>query len=96
MTNADSAGRSANVARKLLIIAPPRAPAPRSRVRRLLFCRRAVIPRAMSNGIGAQVALLDWVLPGMSGIELLGALRQRGIELPVVFFTGYVMVEREL
>jgi CheY-like chemotaxis protein len=35
----------------------------------------------MSNGIGAQVALLDWVLPGMSGIELLGALRQRGIEL---------------
>lgn len=51
---------------------------------------------AMSNGIGAQVALLDWVLPEMSGFELLGALRERGIGLPVVFLTGYGMVEREL
>ena len=32
----------------------------------------------------------------MSGFELLGALRERGIELPVVFLTGYSMVEREL
>ena len=51
---------------------------------------------AMSNGIEAQVALLDWVLPVMSGFELLGAMRQRGIELPVVFLTGYAMVEWEL
>ena len=51
---------------------------------------------AMSNGVKAQVALLDWVLPEMSGFELLGALRERGIELPVVFLTGYSMVEREL
>jgi two-component system response regulator ChvI len=51
---------------------------------------------ALSNGIEAQVALLDWALPGMSGFELLGALRERGIALPVVFLTGYSLVEREL
>ena len=51
---------------------------------------------ALSNGMEAHVALLDWVLPEMSGLELLGTLRERGIELPVVFLTGYSMVEREL
>lgn len=51
---------------------------------------------AMDNGIVVNVALLDWVMPGMSGFELLGALRERGIRLPVVFLTGFSMVEREL
>ena len=51
---------------------------------------------AMDNGIVVHVALLDWVMPGMSGFELLGALRERGIRLPVVFLTGFSMVEREL
>ena len=51
---------------------------------------------AMSTGVEAQVALLDWALPQMSGFELLGAMRERGIELPVVFLTGYSLVEREL
>jgi len=51
---------------------------------------------AMSNGVEARVALLDWVLPEMSGFELLGALREQGIELPVVFLTGYSLAEREL
>ena len=51
---------------------------------------------ALSNGIEAQVALLDWALPQMSGFELLSALRERGIGLPVVFLTGYSQVEREL
>ena len=51
---------------------------------------------ALSNGMDAHVALLDWSMPEMSGFELLGALRERGIELPVVFLTGYSMVEREL
>jgi two-component system, OmpR family, response regulator ChvI len=44
---------------------------------------------AMSNGVGAVVALLDWVLPEMSGFELLEALRERGIGLPVIFLTGW-------
>jgi two-component system, OmpR family, response regulator ChvI len=51
---------------------------------------------AMSQGIDAQVALLDWSLPEMSGFELLGALRERGLALPVIFLTGYAMAEREL
>jgi two-component system response regulator ChvI len=51
---------------------------------------------ALSNGVEAKVALLDWALPEMSGFELLGALRARGIGLPVVFLTGYSLVEREL
>jgi two-component system response regulator ChvI len=51
---------------------------------------------AMSNGVAAQVAVLDWALPAMSGFELLGALRRRGFDLPVVFLTGYALAEREL
>ncbi|SEO93680.1 two-component system, OmpR family, response regulator ChvI [Rhodospirillales bacterium URHD0017] len=51
---------------------------------------------AINRGAEAHVALLDWVLPEMSGVELLGALRQYGIELPVVFLTGYSPAEREL
>jgi two-component system response regulator ChvI len=51
---------------------------------------------ALSNGIEAKVALLDLAMPKMSGFELLGALRERGIGLPVVFLTGYSHVEREL
>ena len=51
---------------------------------------------AVSGGAAAELALLDWALPGMSGFELLGALRDRGVGLPVVFLTGYAMAEREL
>jgi two-component system response regulator ChvI len=51
---------------------------------------------AMKQGVEADVALLDWVLPEMSGFELLGALREQRIELPVVFLTGYSAAEREL
>jgi len=51
---------------------------------------------ALSNGIDARIALLDWAMPEMSGFELLGALRARGIGLPVVFLTGYSSIELEL
>jgi two-component system response regulator ChvI len=51
---------------------------------------------AVSKGVAAEVVLLDWALPGMSGFELLGALRDHGCGLPVVFLTGYAMAEREL
>lgn len=51
---------------------------------------------ALGNGAEGQVALLDWSLPQMSGFELLAALRERGIGLPVIFLTGYARVEREL
>ena len=37
----------------------------------------------------AGCLLLDIRLPGMSGIELQGALAERGIELPIIFLTGH-------
>src|SRR3984893_10665841 len=37
----------------------------------------------------ADIILLDWDLPQISGIELLVELRQVGVNLPVVFLTGY-------
>jgi two-component system response regulator ChvI len=38
----------------------------------------------------ADVILLDWDIPGVSGIELLMELRQSGVTLPVVFLTSHV------
>jgi two-component system, OmpR family, response regulator ChvI len=51
---------------------------------------------ALDSGIAAEAVLLDWFLPQESGLELLGALRERGIDLPVIFLTGYSVPEREL
>lgn len=52
--------------------------------------------KALGKGIAAEVALLDWDLPVMSGFELLGILRSLEIQLPILFLTGYASVEREL
>lgn len=62
----------------------------------LCFANGPSLLEALSNGTEAQIALLDWALPKMSGFEVLGALRERGIDLPVVFLTGYSLVEREM
>ena len=43
----------------------------------------------------ADIILLDWDLPDMSGIELLVALRECGVNLPVVFLTGYAFTAQE-
>jgi two-component system, OmpR family, response regulator ChvI len=43
----------------------------------------------------ADIILLDWDLPGASGIELLVALREFGVNLPVVFLTGYAFTAQE-
>ena len=37
----------------------------------------------------ADVIVLDWRLPTISGIDLLPELRQRGVNLPVVFLTSH-------
>ena len=42
----------------------------------------------VADGIVADVIVLDWSLPTMSGIDLLPRLRREGIQLPVVFLTG--------
>lgn len=41
-----------------------------------------------AEGGSADVIVLDWRLPGTSGLDLLGQLRRRGIMLPVIFLTG--------
>lgn len=43
----------------------------------------------------AHVIVLDWHMPRMSGIELLAAIRRRGIKLPVVFLTGQNLIQYE-
>ena len=43
---------------------------------------------AFAAGAEAEIILLDWNLPNVSGIDLLPKLRRRGIALPVVFLTG--------
>ena len=37
----------------------------------------------------ADVIVLDWRLPNISGIDLLPQLRERGVNLPVVFLTSH-------
>ena len=37
----------------------------------------------------ADVIVLDWRLPNISGIDLLPELRRRGVNLPVVFLTSH-------
>jgi two-component system response regulator ChvI len=37
----------------------------------------------------ADIIILDWRLPTISGIDLLPQLRQRGVNLPVVFLTSH-------
>jgi two-component system response regulator ChvI len=43
---------------------------------------------SVMDGVDADVIVLDWNLPTMSGIDLLPRLRRQGILLPVVFLTG--------
>jgi two-component system response regulator ChvI len=50
---------------------------------------------ALQDGVEAELALVDWTLPRLSGLDLLRALRERGCRLPVAFLTGRSRVERE-
>jgi len=43
----------------------------------------------------ADVIILDWVMPRMTGIELLSQLRRLGINLPVIFLTGRALIAHE-
>ena len=43
---------------------------------------------SVADGTTADVIVLDWGLPAISGIDLLPRLRREGIQLPVVFLTG--------
>ena len=44
---------------------------------------------SLDAAVEADVIVLDWRLPTISGIDLLPRLRQRGVNLPVVFLTSH-------
>ena len=46
---------------------------------------------SLATAVGADLAVLDWDLPKMPGIELLAQLRQHGINVPVVFLADEVI-----
>src|SRR5258708_2811319 len=52
------------------------------------FADGASMLASVADGLDADVIVLDWSMPTMSGIELLPRLRREGIRLPVVFLTG--------
>jgi two-component system response regulator ChvI len=46
---------------------------------------------ALSHVLGAadvDIVLLDWKMPGMTGIEVLRSMRKSGLMMPVIFLTG--------
>jgi two-component system response regulator ChvI len=50
---------------------------------------------ALQQADDSHVILFDWHMPKMSGIDLLAAVRRRGIKLPVVFLTGRNLIQYE-
>lgn len=52
------------------------------------FADGAALLDAFTRGSNAEIIVLDWSLPSISGIDLLPKLRRMGVMLPVVFLTG--------
>ncbi len=52
------------------------------------FADGAALLEAFANGATADVIVLDWNLPALSGIDLIPRLRRAGVLLPVVLLTG--------
>jgi len=55
------------------------------------FTDGASLLGSLATAIDADLAVLDWDLPKMSGTKLLAELRRHGVDLPVVFLTGQVI-----
>jgi two-component system, OmpR family, response regulator ChvI len=55
------------------------------------FADGASLLGSLAIAVDADLAVLDWDLPKMPGIQLLAQLRQHGVDLPVVFLTGKVI-----
>jgi two-component system response regulator ChvI len=49
----------------------------------------------LDSPAGADALLLDWTLPGMSGLDVLSRVRDRGIDVPVAFLTGRALIDYE-
>jgi two-component system response regulator ChvI len=52
------------------------------------FADGAALLDAFANGASADVIVLDWNLPSITGIDLIPRLRRAGVLLPVVLLTG--------
>lgn len=59
------------------------------------FADAASFLDALDGKAEAEILLLDWNLPEISGIDLLSRLRKRGINTPVAFLTGVPLVNHE-
>lgn len=47
-----------------------------------------IAAREQIEAFGGELVILDWELPGISGVELLRDLRARGKTIPVIMLTG--------
>jgi two-component system response regulator ChvI len=43
---------------------------------------------SLGHGHGYDIVLLDWMMPGMSGLDILRQFKRRNVRLPVIFLTG--------
>jgi two-component system response regulator ChvI len=59
------------------------------------FADGASLLGSLATAIDADLAVFDWDLPKMPGLELMAKLRQQGVNLPVVFLTGKVIAGNE-
>jgi len=59
------------------------------------FADGASLLGSLASVIDADVGVLDWDLPKMSGIKLMAELRRQDVNLPVVLLTGQVIAGDE-
>jgi len=59
------------------------------------FADGASLLGSLDSAAEADVIILDWRLPNISGIDLLPQLRERGVNLPVVFLTSHLQPANE-
>ncbi len=57
------------------------------------YLERAEEAPTLLAGGGFEVILVDNKMPGMSGIDFLGVLKQRGLSLPVILMTGHATID---
>jgi two-component system response regulator ChvI len=59
------------------------------------FTDGASLLGSLATAVDADLAVLDWDLPRMSGIKLMAELRRQDVNLPIVLLTGQVIAGDE-